>query len=156
VRRIAAADRCARHDAAKQEAKGLRRLDFSRFALGLPICAALSLHASAAIAQLLPGVKLCSLTDSSQTLASERADLQRNLPRVIGSFEIVPHHGDELRVVVPFETWVEAQKHVSGDKIRDIWELVLSKHHPKCGYAYLSVEFVGPNRKELITENVTR
>lgn len=124
----------------------------NRCALGICIVNLLAVVPSPrAFAQLTPGLKLCSLTDSVQTITSEKIELHHRLLPGYHSFEIVSQHNNELKVVVQFETAAMAEKHVAIDKIRDIWESVLQTHHRDCGYSTLSVEFVTSSGKELLT-----
>jgi hypothetical protein len=131
-------------------------LDFGRSVVGICAAAAILATPAHALAQLTPGLKLCSFTDSAQMVASEKFDLDQRLPSAYHNFTIVRGQNNRLRVVVPFETLAMAEKHVPVEKIMDTWESVLGAHHRDCGYSNLSVEFVNPNGKELLTAETER
>ena len=106
------------------------------------------------MAQPTPGLQLCTLNDSAQTLATENSDLKLLLPPGYRVFEIVPKRNNVLRVVVREKTADATQKHVPIDKITDAWATVLARHHHNCGYSYLAVEFVTPNGAGLLTLHI--
>ena len=104
-----------------------------------------------ASAQLMPGVKVCSPSDSARTLASERKDLNQRLPAGYRNFAIVPAHNNDLRIIVDAAIITEPE----GKRVADIWQAVLAAYYRDCGYSGLSVRFVTTSGNELLTVNIS-